>query len=111
MSVANLADQRHLRHVDAHPAALETDRTALTASLLREKELLAEMSVLSVQQDLMAQEFDHLLMRRATSSSVSKALPLPCCFRSWTMDRGCLRILATARTHAQRQISQTRKLQ
>ena len=61
MSISNLADERQLRHSDAHPAARETDRAALTASLLREKELLSEMSVLSLQQDLMAQEFDHRL--------------------------------------------------
>jgi hypothetical protein len=33
----------------------------LSASLLREKELLRELSALAQQQDLMAEEFDHRL--------------------------------------------------
>jgi hypothetical protein len=45
MSVLNLADERQLRHSDAPAAELATDRAELTASLLREKELLSEMSV------------------------------------------------------------------
>jgi len=61
MSVTNLADERQLRQSDAHAPAREADSAALAASLLREKELLREMSVLSLQQDLMAQEFDHRL--------------------------------------------------
>jgi two-component sensor histidine kinase len=61
MSISNLADERQVRRFDAGTPIRETDSPALTASLLREKELLAEMSVLSQQQDLMAQEFDHRL--------------------------------------------------
>jgi len=61
MSISNLADERQVRRSDAGTSVRETDSAALTASLLREKELLAEMSVLSQQQDLMAQEFDHRL--------------------------------------------------
>jgi two-component system, sensor histidine kinase PdtaS len=61
MSISNLADERQVRRSDAGSPIRETDSAALTASLLREKELLAEMSVLSQQQDLMAQEFDHRL--------------------------------------------------
>ena len=61
MSILNLADERQVRRSDAGTPIRETDSAALTASLLREKELLAEMSVLSQQQDLMAQEFDHRL--------------------------------------------------
>src|ERR1041384_4612213 len=61
MSISNLADQRQLRHSDTRASTRETDSAALTASLLREKTLLSEMSVLSQQQDLMAQEFDHRL--------------------------------------------------
>ena len=44
MSISNLADGRQLRHSDAHTTMRETDRAALTASLLREKELLSEMT-------------------------------------------------------------------
>jgi two-component sensor histidine kinase len=61
MSISNLADERQVRRSDAGMPIRETDSAALTASLLREKELLAEMSILSQQQDLMAQEFDHRL--------------------------------------------------
>src|SRR5436305_9811609 len=61
MTISNLAEQRVLRQPDTQVAPRETDRAELTASLLREKELLSEMSVLSQQQDLMAQEFDHRL--------------------------------------------------
>ena len=61
MSISNLAEERQLRQSATDAAARESDRTALTASLLREKDLLREMSVLSLQQDLMAQEFDHRL--------------------------------------------------
>jgi two-component sensor histidine kinase len=61
MSISNLADERQVRRSDAGTPIRETDSAALTASLLREKELLAEMSILSQQQDLMAQEFDHRL--------------------------------------------------
>ena len=46
MSISNLADERRLRAVGRTTAlGPETDRAALTASLLREKELLSEMSV------------------------------------------------------------------
>ena len=51
MSIPNLADQRQLRQPDALAPVRETDGAALAASLLREKELLGEMSVLSLQQD------------------------------------------------------------
>lgn len=56
MSISNQADEGRLWQSDAHAPVRETDRAALTASLLREKELLSEMSVLSLQQDLMAQD-------------------------------------------------------
>jgi len=102
VSIANLADQRHLRHFDAHPAARETDRAALTASLLREKELLAEMSVLSVQQDLMAQEFDHRLgnslqMIVSLLSLQSLAAPTPEAADQLTIAAG--RVAAFGRVH------------
>jgi two-component system, sensor histidine kinase PdtaS len=61
MSISSLAEERQVRRSDAGTPIRATDSAALTASLLREKELLAEMSVLSQQQDLMAQEFDHRL--------------------------------------------------
>lgn len=61
MSISNLTDERQLRQSEAHAFVRATDSAALAASLLREKELLREMSVLSLQQDLMAQEFDHRL--------------------------------------------------
>lgn len=50
MSVAILANERQFRHCDANNFKRETDRDALTASPLREKELLGELSVLSQQQ-------------------------------------------------------------
>src|SRR5437588_11748494 len=61
MTISNLAEQRVLRQPETQVAPRETDRAELTASLLREKELLSEMSVLAQQQDLMAEEFDHRL--------------------------------------------------
>jgi len=61
LSISNLADERQIRQFDARAPVRETDSAALAASLLREKELLREMSVLSLQQDLLAQEFDHRL--------------------------------------------------
>ena len=102
MSVANLADERLLRQSDAHTAARETDRAALTASLLREKELLGEMSLLSLQQDLMAQEFDHRLgnslqMIVSLLSLQSLAAPTPEAAAQLTIAAG--RVAAFGRVH------------
>ena len=102
MSISSLSDQRPLRQSDAHPAARERDRAGLTASLLREKELLAEMSVLSVQQDLMAREFDHRLgnslqMIVSLLSLQSLAAPTPEAADQLTIAAG--RVAAFGRVH------------
>ena len=102
MSVSNLADERQLRHFGASLPNRETDRDALTASLLREKELLAEMSVLSQQQDLMAQEFDHRLgnslqMIVSLLSLQSLAAPTPEAAEQLTIAAG--RVAGFGRVH------------
>jgi len=102
MSISNLAEERQLRQSDARPTAHETDRAALTASLLREKELLSEMSALSVQQDLMAQEFDHRLgnslqMIVSLLSLQSLAAPSPEAADQLTIAAG--RVAAFGRVH------------
>ena len=102
MSVANLADERELRHLATPVATRETDSAALTASLLREKQLLAEMSVLSQQQDLMAQEFDHRLgnslqMIVSLLSLQSLAAPTPEAADQLTIAAG--RVAAFGRVH------------
>jgi len=102
VSISNLADERRLRHSDAHATAPETDRAALAASLLREKELLREMSVLSQQQDLMAQEFDHRLgnslqMIVSLLSLQSLAAPTPEAAAQLTIAAG--RVAAFGRVH------------
>jgi len=102
MSISNLADERQLRHWDAPALGRETDRAALTASLLREKELLSEMSVLSLQQDLMAQEFDHRLgnslqMIVSLLSLQSLAAPTPEAAAQLTIAAG--RVAAFGRVH------------
>jgi two-component sensor histidine kinase len=102
MNISNLADERQLRHSDAPALGRETDREALTASLLREKELLGEMSVLSQQQDLMAQEFDHRLgnslqMIVSLLSLQSLAAPTPEAADQLTIAAG--RVAAFGRVH------------
>src|ERR1044072_2236780 len=102
MSISNLAEERQLRQSDAYPTGHETDRAALTASLLREKELLSEMSALSLQQDLMAQEFDHRLGNRLQMilrllSLQSLAAPTPEAADQWTIAAG--RVAAFGRVH------------
>src|SRR2546423_13256640 len=102
MRISNLADERRLRHSDASALGRETDREALTASLLREKELLTEMSVLSQQQDLMAQEFDHRLgnslqMIVSLLSLQSLAAPTPEAADQLTIAAG--RVAAFGRVH------------
>jgi two-component sensor histidine kinase len=102
MSISNLAEERQLHRSDAHPTAHETDRAALTASLLREKELLSEMSALSQQQDLMAQEFDHRLgnslqMIVSLLSLQSLAAPTPEAADQLTIAAG--RVAAFGRVH------------
>ena len=102
MTVSNLADERQVRRSDAGTPIRETDSAALTASLLREKELLAEMSVLSQQQDLMAQEFDHRLgnslqMIVSLLSLQSLAAPTPEAAAQLTIAAG--RVSAFGRVH------------
>ena len=102
MSILNLADERQLRRSDVPAVEHETDRAALTASLLREKELLSEMSVLSLQQDLMAQEFDHRLgnslqMIVSLLSLQSLAAPTPEAANQLTIAAG--RVAAFGRVH------------
>jgi two-component sensor histidine kinase len=68
VSNSNFATETQLRRADrfvlsprAKSPGDEQAGTALSASILREKELLRELSVLTQQQDLMAEEFDHRL--------------------------------------------------
>jgi len=102
MSISNLAGQRQLRHSDLNGPDRTTERDALTASLLREKALLSEMSVLSQQQDLMAQEFDHRLgnslqMIVSLLSLQSLAAPTPEAADQLTIAAG--RVAAFGRVH------------
>ena len=102
MSISNLADERQLRQADALAPVRETDSAALAASLLREKELLREMSVLSLQQDLMAQEFDHRLgnslqMIVSLLSLQSLSAPTPEAAKQLTIAAG--RVAAFGRVH------------
>jgi two-component sensor histidine kinase len=102
MSISNLAEERQLRQSATDAAARESDRTALTASLLREKDLLSEMSALSLQQDLMAQEFDHRLgnslqMIVSLLSLQSLAAPTPEAADQLTIAAG--RVAAFGRVH------------
>ncbi len=102
MSISNLAGQRQLRHSDLNSPDRTTERDALTASLLREKALLSEMSVLSQQQDLMAQEFDHRLgnslqMVVSLLSLQSLAAPTPEAADQLTIAAG--RVAAFGRVH------------
>src|ERR1051325_5326891 len=102
MSISNLAEERQLRQSATNAAERESDRTALTASLLREKDLLREMSVLSQQQDLMAQEFDHRLgnslqMVVSLLSLQSLAAPTPEAADQLTIAAG--RVAAFGRVH------------
>src|ERR1051325_7518893 len=102
MSISNLAEERQLRQSATNAAERESDRTALTASLLREKDLLREMSVLSQQQDLMAQEFDHplgnsLQMIVSLLSLQSLAAPTPEAADQLTIAAG--RVAAFGRVH------------
>ena len=66
MSISNVAAETQFRRSHAPtlspttPGDTDSD-TELSASLLREKELLRELSVLAQQQDLMAEEFEHRL--------------------------------------------------
>ena len=66
MSISNVATETQFRRTHAPTLSPttpgDTDSGAeLSASLLREKELLGELSVLAQQQDLMAEEFEHRL--------------------------------------------------
>src|SRR3954463_5646632 len=102
MTISSLANQRQLRQSNEQASRHETDRAALTASLLREKELLSEMSVLSQQQDLMAQEFDHRLgnhlqMIVSLLSLQSLAAPTPEAAAQLTIAAG--RVAAFGRVH------------
>jgi two-component sensor histidine kinase len=66
VSISNVATETQFRRTGA-PTLLPTtpgdtgSDAELSASLLREKELLGELSVLAQQQDLMAEEFEHRL--------------------------------------------------
>ena len=66
MSISNVATETQFRRTGA-PTLLPTtpgdtgSDAELSASLLREKQLLGELSVLAQQQDLMAEEFEHRL--------------------------------------------------
>lgn len=102
MSISNLANERQLRQSDTHAPACGTDSADLAASLLREKELLREMGVLSLQQDLMAQEFDHRLgnslqMIVSLLSLQSLAAPTPEAANQLTIAAG--RVAAFGRVH------------
>jgi len=102
VSISSLADEGQLRRFHAPTAARESDRAELTASLLREKELLSEMSALSLQQDLMAQEFDHRLgnslqMIVSLLSLQSLAAPTPEAADQLTIAAG--RVAAFGRVH------------
>jgi two-component sensor histidine kinase len=62
VNTSNFATETQFRRADkpARSADIEAG-IELSASLLREKELLRELSVLAQQQDLMAEEFEHRL--------------------------------------------------
>ena len=65
MSISNVATETQFRRTGAPTLSPTTSVSGdadsgaeLSASLLREKELLRELSVLAQQQDLMAEEFE-----------------------------------------------------